>query len=154
MKGEWICHNKDQLEERVQFFMEWLLQQDQWPVKWVATRYRATRSMSQNALFHVWVGQFACHLLNKDKATPKDMEDMKNTLQGHCYQQTSWEWLIEIPLDLFTGAEKPPKRRSTTKLDKGEMHMYMNWVQAQAADRGLILESTGEYAELLGGSMR
>ena len=104
------------------------------------------RTLDQNALFQHWARQYAEHLLNR-KPTEADHEAMKYTLQRHCYADTAFDFLITSKKDLFTGSEKPD-RAPTSKLKTGEMFAFMEWVQAKAADAGLILEAKGEYADL------
>ena len=105
------------------------------------------RSLDQNALFQKWAREYACHLLNKDKVSKEEHEAMKYTLQRQCYAQMGWDYLLARRTDLMTGEQKV-ERRSTTDFDVGEMYQFMNWIQASAAERGLILESLGEYQEL------
>lgn len=108
---------------------------------------KGTRSIDQNALFQKWAREYACHVLKKPKVSEAEHEAMKYTLQRHCYAETGWDYLLGEKRDLFTGEVKPD-RAHTSGFDKGEMHQFLNWVQARAANDGLILESLGEYKEL------
>ena len=148
MTGEhWIVNNPGQLDERLGYFRDHIIKQNIWPICWQAKRYTSPRSMDQNALFWVWAGEFARFLLDKQKITVAEKEDMAYTLQRRCYADTGWDWLITQRTDLMGGGSRTD-RRSTTKFAKGEMMVFLDWVQMQAADRGLILEARGEYQEL------
>lgn len=148
MNGEaWIARNPGELRKRLEFFAKHIEEQNIWPICWKASKYTGHRSLDQNALLHVWCGEFARHTLNKAKVTETEKEAMRFTLQKHCYLATGWEWLVEQTTDMFTGETKL-QRRSTTKFAKGEMTVFLEWIQHEAANRGLILESMGEYQEL------
>lgn len=148
MNGDaWIARNPGELRARLEFFAKHLEDRNVWPICWKAKKYTDARSLDQQALLHVWATEFACHMLDKAKVAETEKEAMRITLQRKCYADTGWEWLIESVTDLFTGVVKP-QRRSTTKFDKGEMTLFLSWVQQEAANRGLILESQGEYREL------
>lgn len=148
MMGDyWIARNPGELRERVGHFANHLEERNEFPICWQAKRYTDPRSLDQNALLHVWSGEYARHLLNKSKVSEVEKEAMRITLQRHCYAEESWPWLIEDTKDLFTGEVKK-QRRSTTKFHKGEMTQYLDWIQRRAANDGLILEARGEYADL------
>ena len=149
MQGQFYLVTKiDEIPIRITAFGRAL--RENWngdPVCWKAEKYVPPRSQDQNALLHVWCEKYACHLLNKAKVSSEEKEAMKYTLQRHCYADMSWSFLITQKTDLFTGESKPD-RASTTKFKRGEMFDYMCWIQAKAANDGLILESTGEYLML------
>jgi hypothetical protein len=147
MGDYWIARNPGELAQRLERFRIHLEERNEWPICWQAKRYTDPRTMDQNALLHVWCGEFAKHVLDKGKVSEAEKEGMRITLQRHCYADTHWDWLIEEVPDLFTG-ETRTQRRSTTRFDKGEMTAFLDWIQRAAADRGLILESMGEYREL------
>jgi len=109
---------------------------------------KTRRSIEQNALFQVWARQFAAHLKGSHDVTDDEHEDTKYTLQRACYAATGWDFLIEVRRDLLKGKDGPPGRKSTAKLSPGEMFQFMEWVQMLAAEKGLILEAHGEYADL------
>lgn len=113
------------------------------------------RKLSQNALYHIWSRQYAAHVLGikpnkagKYKVTKAQHEAMKYTLQRHCYVATAWDFLVISHPDMLTGDIGKPERRSSADFLTGEMYQYMEWIQARAADEGLILESLGEYKTL------
>jgi len=143
----WIARSPGELVERLENFRKHLEGRGDYPVCWKAQKYRKPRSLSQNALLNVWAREYAQHVLGKDEVTEDEQEAMRITLQRACYAATHWEWLIEHVTDLFTGESKP-QRKSTTKMDRGELSQLLDWIQHRAAEDGLILEAQGEYAEL------
>jgi hypothetical protein len=147
MGDYWMVRTPDEIDVRVAHFAARIKADGTFPVAWRAEPYRSPRSIDQNALLHVWSRDFARHVLDRAKVTSEEQEAMRITLQRHCYADTGWAWLIDHHPDLFTGETKP-SRRSTTKFSKGEMFKFLSWIQARAADHGLVLESLGEYAEL------
>ena len=110
------------------------------------TKAQHRRSLDQNALLNIWARDYATHPLKK-KPTDEQQEAMRITLQRACYAALKYDWLIEDTKDLFTGSVKK-QRRSTTKFGKGEMTMFLDWIQHRAAEDGLVLEAKGEYLEL------
>lgn len=107
------------------------------------------RTLSQNALLHVWLRSYASHLLRKklDLVSEREVGYMKMTAKRRCYADTSWGWLIENRKDLIT-KESSKGLTSSKKWSKGELFNFMEWLQAYAANDDLILESKGEYEAL------
>ena len=107
------------------------------------------RTLSQNALLHVWLRSYASHLLRKklDLVSEREVGYMKMTAKRRCYADTSWGWLIEHRQDLIT-KESSKGLTSSKKWSKGELFNFMEWLQAYAANDDLILESSGEYEAL------
>lgn len=149
MKQDCVYHifNPGQLAERLAFVRKHLEESNIWPVVITTKKYTAPRSLPQNALFQKWAREYACHLLKVKKPTEAQHEAMKITLKRAAYSSQHWPWLLEEVTDLFTG-ECSKRLRSSSNYDKGEMHLFMNWVQMRAAEDGLTLESLGEYQEL------
>lgn len=148
MNGDhWIIRNPGEAGRVLGFFQKHLEERNQWPICWAPKKYTAPRSLPQNALFQKWAREYVQHLLKVPAPSDAQHEAMKITLKRAAYTANGWPWLLEEVTDLFT-RETSKRLRSSTKYDKGEMHMFLNWVQAKAADDGLILESLGEYREL------
>lgn len=140
-------------EEKREFFMAHVGQmllagKTPW-VKFEAPKQK--RSIDQNSLFQKWAREYAGHILKKSEVTEAEHDAMKYTLQRHCYAETGWDYLLGEKRDLFTGEVKPD-RAHTSDFGVGQMHQFLNWVQARAANDGLMLESLGEYKELQGGA--
>lgn len=113
-------------------------------------RIGADRSLDQNALFHVWLTEYVAHLLNKSKkqVTEGELEGIKRTAKRRYYADTGFSWLLVIPIDPWTGEEGRPILRSSKEYKRGEMYLFLSWLQNTAANDGLVLESRGEYAKL------
>ena len=106
------------------------------------------RSISQNSLFHVFLTEYAAHLLNKTKRdiTKGILAGMKRTVKARFTQShpdcTQWMTMtISCPMSGHT------KRDYTSSKDwkRGEMFVVLTWLQMLAANDGLILESKGEF---------
>ena len=148
MKKEILCiPSKDGSIEQLQKLIdEWVASKEAFGV---SIKGLSERSLSQNALLHVWLRQYAGHLLKKDskKVSEKEIEHMKLTAKRRCYAQNRYEWLIKHNLDLITG-ESSKGLTSSKKWARGEMFQFMEWLQMFGADDGLILESKGEFEKL------
>ncbi len=96
--------------------------------KWVPPR-----TLSQNALFHVWMRHMAAHFTMR--GTEVDEEEMK-TLMVHKFLGTE-----DITINRTT---IPAQLRRTSKLDKGEMQWFMDQVSAWAMDMGITLDAPAE----------
>jgi hypothetical protein len=107
------------------------------------------RSLSQNALLHIWFREYAAMRLNKPlkKITQDDTDSIKLLVKQACYGDMKYDWLCQRVTNIDTGVSAFVLR-STSRYDKGEMFMFMEWFQAFAAQKGLLLESMGEYGRL------
>jgi hypothetical protein len=144
MSEFWICRDPTQLKDRLAFFEQWLREQWDWsrPVEWRAKPYVGRRSLSQNALFHIWCREMAEHFtakgvdINEEKA--KDL--LKYRFLG--------------THDIIVGNTTIPNQlKSTSKLDRGEMFDFMNQVQVWLLDHGVNVTcpDDSEYMQILGG---
>ena len=140
----WLCRDPSQLRQRLENFEKWLLANWDWskPVEWRAKPYVGRRSLSQNALFHIWCREMAKHFgakgvdINEEKA--KDL--LKYRFLG--------------THDIIVGTTTIPNQlKSTSKLDRGEMFDFMNQVQVWLLDHGVQLScpDDSEYMQILGG---
>lgn len=95
---------------------------------------KKARSLSQNALSHMWYSEVSRWLIGKGKdfATPEWCKDaLKNTFLG-----------VEdvFHTDVVTGVStRRQELRHTSKLDVGEMKLYLDLVYHWCLDRGLML---------------
>lgn len=112
-------------------------------------RIGADRSITQNALFHVWLTEFAAHLANCNKKEVSDgmIEGIKKSVKGMFYRETGYEWMIHKVICPLTKREKTDYT-SSKSWKHGEMFMVLNWLQFFASKHGCILESKGEHAKL------
>ncbi|MBD2798328.1 recombination protein NinB [Xenorhabdus sp. 18] len=110
-----------------------------------ARPYKPKRSLSQNALSHVWYKQISDYLIanNRDWCSESWVKDnLKATYLGF----EDVEYTDFITGEVITKQEL----RRTSELDKGDMHYYMSQVEAWAAQFGLILKTPAdsEYMKL------
>ena len=95
---------------------------------------RKARSLSQNALSHMWYSEVSRWLIGKGKdfATPEWCKDaMKHTFLGYA---------DVFDTDVVTGiSTRRQALRHTSKLGTGEMKLFMDLVYAWALDKGLPL---------------
>ncbi|MBA7773655.1 MULTISPECIES: YbcN family protein [unclassified Enterobacter] len=107
--------------------------------------WREKRSLSQNALFHLWMGEISGYLIKSGRtdATPEWVKrNLKKTYLG-CEEVTY--------TDFITGAKETSwEPRHTSLLDTGEMHIFMCKVEAWCAQFGLALTIPNgcEYQQL------
>ena len=108
------------------------------------------RSLDQNALLHVWLTEYAAHLLGKDRksVTRGELEGMKRHAKRMYYLETGFPWLVHEVVNPAKPTERKRDFTSSKTWKRGEMYLFLTWLQMKAATDGLILESRGEYAEL------
>lgn len=82
---------------------------------WVVTIKRYKRSLNQNALFHKWVDQIACHTGHTNEETKDQLKFM---------------FLPPTSITEFKGVIT--EHRHTSMLDKAEMGLFMDRVSAFA----------------------
>lgn len=140
----WIVKDKDQLRQRLDYFADYLESEWDWehPVEWKVKRYVDRRSLSQNALFHVWCREMAEHFASRGA----DITEAK---------------MKELLKYKFLGTENriigktviPDQVRETSGLDRGEMMDFMDQVMAWGLDHGCKLScpQESEYMRLKGG---
>lgn len=104
---------------------------------------KKARSLSQNSLSWVWYGEISRWLISKGKdfATPQWVHDaMAHTFLGH-------EDVMDT--DVVTGVStRRSALRGTSKLDTGEMKLYLDMVHGWALNYGLLL-TTPEDCEYM-----
>lgn len=138
-------------EDKWQFFIGWAR-------KWYDKHHYVTfqkprigpdRSIDQNSLLHVWLTDYAAHLLKKDKkkVTKGELAGMKREAKKAFYLYSHEPWVVHTVINPRTGETK---RDFTSSADwkRGECYMFLTWLQNHAANDGLILEAKGEYAKL------
>ena len=115
----------------------------------------AQRSLAQNGLFHVWCTDVAAYFYNIPKRQVRknvEQEAIKISLKRMCYNQTGWSFILTKKVDALTN-EKAVVLQSTAEYQRGEMFMFMDWVQSYVANEprfgNTILECLGEYKMLL-----
>lgn len=107
------------------------------------------RSLDQNALFHVWIVEFICHLLrcHSSEVTEGMIQGTKKTIKGLFYREYLYEWMVHKVICPLTKRKKTDYT-SSASWKQGEMFLVLTWLQDFAATQGLILESKGKFAKL------
>jgi len=118
-------------------------------VTWSKPRIGPDRSLDQNALFYVWLTEYAAHLLTIDKkAVSKGVvEGLKRTVKDQFYRQTAQSFMIHEVHSPKTGQRKKDYT-SSSDWKTGEMYMVLEFLQRYAANDGLVLEARGQYEKL------
>ncbi|MCE1354299.1 YbcN family protein [Enterobacter kobei] len=115
------------------------------PLRLQVKEWRDKRSLSQNSLFHMWMGEISEHLINSGRtdATPEWVKrNLKKTYLG-CEEVTY--------TDFITGEKTTTwAPRHTSDLDTGEMHIFLVKVEMWCAQFGLSLTIPNgcEYQQL------
>ncbi|MDC9615839.1 hypothetical protein PSI19_18590 [Xenorhabdus khoisanae] len=110
-----------------------------------AKPYKPKRSLSQNALSHVWYKQISDYLIANNRTWCSESwvkDNLKATYLG--FEEV--EYTDFITGEVITKQEL----RHTSRLDKGDMYYYMSQVEAWATLFGLILKTPddSEYMKL------
>ncbi len=113
-----------------------------------APRRGKDRSLTQNALFHVFITEIAafCTGQHPRKISSDLIEGTKLLAKRQCYAETHQEWLLQNVIDPETG-ETECRPRSSADYKTGEMFFMLEWLQNHWAQKGLVLESKGEFAK-------
>ena len=137
----WLIRDKRQVKDRLATFQQFLEQTWDWsnPIAWKVTVYKDPRTVSQNALLHMWceemANQFAAGGADVDKESMKDL--MKYRFLGTDDR-------------VINNTVIPDQLRRTRDLDKGDMMFFLNQIQEWALDHGVKLTApvNSEYMEL------
>lgn len=101
--------------------------------------WREKRSLSQNRLYWMWLNEI-CEQIHKRIGQSHDSETLHEYFkQCYCPQKSKLLGSKEIVI------------ASTTKLDKGEMHFYLNQIEQWCIDRGFRLTTPidSEYRQIM-----
>lgn len=91
---------------------------------------RGHRTVSQNALYWMWLKEIAAYL-NKHNGTDFTADEIHLRMK---HDHLGYEYAKKIG-----SAEIPMQLKSTSKLTKGEMFHYLNQIDIWAAGVGLLL---------------
>lgn len=107
------------------------------------------RSLTQNALLHVWLREYAAHILKcaQKDVSESEIEGLKTIMKQQYYTHTGYDHMVYTEINPFNG-DKKIKLRSTRDYSVGELFHFMEWLQSKAAESGLMLEVKGEHAQL------
>lgn len=114
-----------------------------------AARIGADRSLDQNALLHVWLTEFAAYLTpcHTKQVTKGMLYGIKRSMKGLFYREYAYEWMIQ---EVVCPLTKRSKKDFTSSKDwkRGEIFIFLDWLQHFAATKGCVLESKGEFAKI------
>tara|TARA_R110000851_G_scaffold302789_1_gene460205 strand:- start:421 stop:900 length:480 start_codon:yes stop_codon:yes gene_type:complete len=117
-----------------------------------APRIGRDRSLDQNALFHVWITEYAAYRLKiHKKAVYKGLiEGMKQIIKKRftATHPESYSWMVFEVVNPFNLEATSKEYTSSSSWKKGEMFLVLTWFQMVAAEDGLILESKGQFEKL------
>ena len=85
MRGEfWLINHRRDIPDVIKNFHDRLNEMDfSRPIAWKFETYSTVRSLSQNALFHMWCGQMSEYFSSKISVTPEMVKKlMKNEFLG------------------------------------------------------------------------
>ncbi|HBE9089600.1 hypothetical protein [Serratia fonticola] len=138
-----FCLHKSTLGQFTKQLFELISSGKRYRVK--ISEWRNKRSLSQNALSHVWYAEISKYLIKHGRAhcTEKWVKkNLKSTFLG----------CEEVEYTNFRTGEKTIsyEPRHTSDLDTGDMHYFMTQVEEWAGQFGLILSNPadGEYNQL------
>lgn len=134
-QGEFLLiREPKELGKRLEYLQQLLVDLDIWPlsIKW--GRYRHPRTLSQNALFHLWMSEASKHFERQGKKNVEP-ERLKLLLKNHFLGTVD----VEVGSQVVPGVI-----RSTKKLDRGEMQRFMEQCEAWLLDMGVKLTIPGE----------
>ena len=115
------------------------------PLRLEVKEWREKRSLSQNSLLHLWLGEISEYLVKSGRtdATPAWVKrNLKKTYLG--YEEVEYT-------DFVTGTKTSElELRHTSDLDTGDMHHFMCQVEGWCAQFGLALTipSNCEFQQL------
>ena len=107
------------------------------------------RSIDQNSLFHVWLAEYAAHLLKKStkEVTKGELEGMKIEAKRRFNHHHVNNFMIHTVVSPITNESKKDYT-SSGDWKRGEMYLVLDWLQLYAANDGLVLEAKGVFAKL------
>lgn len=120
-------------------------------ITFAAPRIGADRSVSQNALFHVWCAEYVAYRMSmhRKEVSKGLLAGMKRIVKKrfNSSHPESQGWMVYEVINPFNGQSKKDYT-SSADWKRGEMLTVLTWLQMVAAEDGLILESKGEFAKL------
>jgi len=119
-------------------------------ITYAPPRIGEDRSISQNSLLHVWLTEYAAFILDKTKksVTTGEIEGMKRAAKAGFLREhpACKQWMVHAITNPLT-KESRSEYTSSASYKKGEMYLFLTYLQMVAAGDGLILESKGEFAK-------
>lgn len=101
---------------------------------------KASRTLSQNNLFHMWVREVTKFFISKGKTTWASGEEMSEPSMKENLKETFLGCQAVEKVDLRTGeVRESVETRHTSKLDKGEFYHFMTLIDEWASNFGVKL---------------
>ncbi len=151
-KKEFVIDNQKSLDSTIAALTEIWTEK-----KYLIVRYSLgqTRTLSQNALLHLWVREAAAFYLGKplEEVTEIDMDAMKTSIKAHCLLDNPnfKEYLIvdlPDPMGKKCATDVGKQRYASSKhWGRDGAYHIMTWFQIRAAFDGLTLLSKGEFEQ-------
>lgn len=139
----WLVRHKYQVQERLKTFQKFLEETWNWdqPIAWKVTVYRDPRSVSQNALLHMWCEEMANHFTERGTEVTKD--SMKELMK---YKFLGTEDVV------INNTVIPGQLRKSSRLDRGEMQFFLAQIQEWGLDHGVKLTAPANstYMDIMG----
>ena len=138
----WKIDKRSQIDERFGHLREQVIKWDfeQHPCMIELKPFRYKRSLDQNSLYWMWLGEMATHFTQGTRVfTTDDMHDlMRHRFLGYTDERKVGNTVI------------PSQLKTTTKLNVGDMHRYLEQIDAWACERGVLLTypDHSAYAEM------
>ena len=139
-KGQHICASREYLTSIFKECMAAIEDHGFIKLEWSAG---SNRSLSQNGLYWMWMAELAESFNKRTKGGAEWSKDDMHDLMRHKF--------LGYEEKKIGSTELKPLLRSTTKLDKGEMHHYMTQVDVWASEVNVFLShpEDSEYAKLI-----
>jgi hypothetical protein len=138
-KGQHICASREYLTSIFKECMAAIQDHGFIKLEWSAG---SNRSISQNGLYWMWMADLAMSFNNRSKDGSEWSKDDMHDLMRHKF--------LGYENKTIGSTELQPLLKSTTKLDKGEMHHYMTQIDVWAQEVGVYLAhpDDSEYMKL------
>ena len=148
--GESFTINSEHSKVAFKKYVDELFEQHRY-ITFNAPRIGADRSVSQNALFHVWCSEYVAYrmAIHRKEVSKGLLAGMKRIVKKRftASHPESQGWMVYEVVNPFNGQSKKDYT-SSKDWKRGEMFTVLTWLQMVAAEDGLILESRGEFAKL------
>ncbi len=137
MPAYWIVRGAEEIDERLQYLKQHLVDKNVWPIRMDIKRHVDQRTLPQNALFWMWCDQLVDHFAKGGQVYQKQaVHDLL------CHKFLGYQE-VEVEGVMIT------RLRGTSKLDKGEFQHFMEQVDEYAVSLGckLTYPKASEYAQ-------
>ena len=145
MQGQfWLVKDRRDLDQAIANFKSYII--NDWdfkkPLTWQPKEYKSVRSISQNALFHMWVREITEHFISRGGNVEWTTEE---NVKLYIKQQ-----FLGFEDIRFNKTVIPQQLKSTRKLDRGEMYHFMDQVYYWSVELGchLTLPKESEYMKI------